>query len=133
MKKIIRFFDRAEDKVRAALSRYPIIYAVVGGIGVVLFWRGIWHTADLFPFLSGPVSAIVGLVLLLMSGLFVSVFIGNRIIVSGLKGEKKIYEKTEAEIIAESGELGKMHKEIHQIQKGLDDLKHKKETHPDAN
>ena len=45
-RKIVRFFDKLEDKIRGRLSHHPIFYALVGGIGVVLFWRGVWHTAD---------------------------------------------------------------------------------------
>ena len=45
-KNIVKFFDKLEDKTRAMLSRMPILYAFVGGIGVVLFWRGVWHTTD---------------------------------------------------------------------------------------
>ena len=93
-RKIIKFFDKLEDKIRTKLSHWPIIYALVGGVGIVLFWRGVWHTADLFPFLNGPV-------LLLLTGLFVSFFIGHYIIFSGLKQEKKIEEREEMEIETE--------------------------------
>ncbi len=98
MKRIIKFFDKLEDKIRGRLSHYPILYALIGGIGIVFFWRGIWLTADIFPFLNGPISIIISLVLLLITGLFVSFFIGHYIIFSGLKQEKKIEEKEEKEI-----------------------------------
>ena len=85
---IIKFFDRLEDRVRGNLSHYPITYAVISSVGVVLIWRGIWHTADLFPFMTGPVSMIIGLIMLLLTGLFVSFFIGDAILIAGLKREK---------------------------------------------
>ena len=47
-KKVLNFFDKLEDKTRAGLSRVPFLYALLGGIGVVLFWRGVWHIADDF-------------------------------------------------------------------------------------
>jgi large-conductance mechanosensitive channel len=98
--KIIKFFDKLEDKVRSKLSHYPIIYALVGGVGIVLFWRGVWHVADDMS-LGSWASIIISLILLLMTGLFVSFFIGHYIIFSGLKQEKKIEEKEEDEIRAE--------------------------------
>lgn len=101
VKVITRFFDRLEDKIRAGLSRRPIIYAFIGGVGMTLFWRGVWLTADLFPIMTGPVSIIVSMVILLITGLLVSVFIGHHIILTGIKQEKKIEERTEAEIKSE--------------------------------
>lgn len=113
------FFDLLEDKVRGRLSHFPILYAFCGGIGIVLFWRGVWHSADYIMLLlrnnigisstdlsteiwwDGPLSFLIGTILLLISGLFVSNFIGNEIIMSGLRGEKKLSEKTETEVRTE--------------------------------
>ncbi|MEK9154934.1 MAG: hypothetical protein AAB596_02600 [Patescibacteria group bacterium] len=122
IKKIVKFFDKLEDKTRTALSRQPIIYALIGGIGVVLFWRGIWITADYFN-LSGLTSIVISIVLLLITGLFVSFFIGDRVIISGLKQEKKIAEKTEAEVKGESDKLGAIETEIKKIEKDIDQIK----------
>ena len=107
MRKILRILDKIEDKTRAILSRQPIIYAIIGGIGIVLFWRGVWQTADKIPFLSGPVSIIISISILLVTGLFVSFFIGHSIILSGIKQEKKIEERTESEIETEMDVLKK--------------------------
>jgi mannitol-specific phosphotransferase system IIBC component len=104
-KMIDKFFDHLEDRVRGHLSHYPIIYAFVAGIGIVLFWRGVWHTADLFAFMTGPMSTIIGVIILLMVGAFVSFFIGDSIIIAGIKREKKLAEKTETEIETEKEEL----------------------------
>src|SRR3990167_3833380 len=86
---LIKFFDKLEDKTRYRLSKLPILYAIIGGIGIVLFWRGVWHTADYLMlryvyvkfegssidlseaiWWDGPLSFLIGTVLLLMSGLF---------------------------------------------------------------
>lgn len=127
MKNIIRFFDRIEDGVRKSLSRHPIPYAVIGGVGIVLFWKGVWDTADLFPFLTGPILMVISSVILLLTGLFVSFFIGDQIVLSGLKGEKKIVEKTEQELRDERREehsaLESIKKEEDAILKEIQSLK----------
>ncbi|MEK7193259.1 MAG: hypothetical protein AAB652_00535 [Patescibacteria group bacterium] len=123
MHKIVKFFDKLEDKVRARLSRKPILYTLIGGFAIVLFWRGVWLTADLFPFLTGPVSIVISVVTLLVTGLFVSFFIGDRTILSGLKGEKKLVEKTEEEVKAEAVTLRDVKDEIRHIDKELHELR----------
>ena len=140
IKRIVKFFDKSEDKVRGKLSHYPIFYAFMGGIGVVLFWRGVWHTIDFIsdlifsfqhnssidlgnlPWWDGPLSFILGSILLLSTGLFVFGFIGNEIIISGLKGEKKLTEKTEEEVKLETGVIKEMKKEISEISSKLDSI-----------
>lgn len=120
MKSIIKFFDRIEDKIRTALSRFPILYGLLGGIGIVLFWRGVWHTADLIPGFSGPLSFAAGVVLLLLIGVFVSSFIGDQIIISGLKHEKKMVEETESEIKTEEDILKEIDKHLESLEKKID-------------
>jgi uncharacterized membrane protein len=113
MKKIIRFFDKLEDHIRGRLSIYPIIYAIIGGICMVVFWRGIWHTADILMAKGGvwgaifyePFTILWTIVIMLLTGLFVSFFIGEGIVISGLKHDKKIFEKTAEEVVEEEGEI----------------------------
>ncbi|MDZ4225939.1 MAG: hypothetical protein U1C66_00415, partial [Patescibacteria group bacterium] len=69
---IITFFDKLEDEVRASFSHHPVFYELVGGVGIVLFWKGVWETAELFPILYGPTSIVLGATITLASGLFVS-------------------------------------------------------------
>lgn len=124
--KIVKFFDVLENKIRAGLSHNPIMYALIGGVGVILFWRGVWHTADLFPFMTGPVSTIIGSIILLLTGVFVSAFVGNKLILSGLKGDKKLAEKTEEEIASEESELKHIEKILEQVEKDVEEIKEKK-------
>jgi len=114
---IVRFFDKLEDKVRDRLSHKPILYAFIGSVGIILLWRGIWMIADDFE-LSGLASTILGVIILLMIGLFVSFFVGDQILISGVKEEKRIDEKTEEEIRREAVTL-------RQIKNDLDEIKNK--------
>lgn len=126
MKSIIKFFDKLEDHIRGYLSHRPIMYALIAGTGIVLFWRGVWHSADMLVSIyqtwspdygvdlagtlwwDGPLSIIIGIIILLLSGVFVSEFIGNEIIISGLRGEKKLTEKTEIEVKTEASDIAKI-------------------------
>jgi len=144
---LYKFGDKLEDKVRGRLSHYPIIYAFIGGAGVIIFWRGIWHTVDYImeffavgdmvsstsisqlPWWDGPLSIFFGAFLLLITGLFVGSFIGTEIVISGLKGEKKLTEKTEEEVEFDVKESKEIKKEIHDIDlkiKHIEELLNKK-------
>ncbi|MFA5886658.1 MAG: hypothetical protein WC863_02650 [Patescibacteria group bacterium] len=145
LKKLYNFGDRLEDKVRAYLSHYPLVYAFIGGAGIIIFWRGIWNTVDflmnalakdqatavslisasVLPWWDGPLSILFGMILLLLVGLFVSSFIGNEIIISGLKGEKKLAEKTEQEIKADISTISRLMVEVRSINDQLDRLEKK--------
>lgn len=123
IKRIVHFFDRLEDKIRGKLSHYPILYALVGGVGIVLFWRGIWHTVDEFLLWSGPTSLIIGSVILLITGVFVSSFVGTRLIISGIKGEKTIVEKSSEEIKNEESEIKKVENKLNKIESEILEIK----------
>lgn len=121
MKIIVRFFDKLEDRVRATLSRLPIIYAFLGGVGVILFWRGVWHFADSIN-LDPIFSLIIGTIILLIIGAFVTTFIGNRLIISGLSGEKKLAEKTKVEIDTEETEIRKLQKTLDRVEEKVSNI-----------
>ena len=80
----------------------------------------------MFPFMNGPVSIFVSVVLLLLTGLFVYFFIGDKVIISGLKQEKKMIEKTEEEIKMEKDSLKEIQLQIEHIDKDLEELKSRK-------
>ena len=128
------FFDKAEDKVRGKLSHSPIAYGIIGGTAVVLFWRAVWHLADsleksggIFATIFGaPVSLVISAAVLLLTGLFVSFFIGDRIILSGLTHEKKLEEKMEAEVRAEGALLLSLHEKLDRLEKEMRELRKEK-------
>jgi Zn-dependent protease with chaperone function len=131
IRRIIIFFDKLEDHVREHLSRYPIIYTIVGGVAIVLFWRGVWHTADMLKEQGGilgflfyePISLLIVTAVLLVTGLFVSYFIGDAIILSGVKSQKKLADKTEKEVKEEEINLSEIKKVVQHIETEVHQLK----------
>ncbi len=134
-KYIINFFDKLEDRTRAKLSHFPLLYALLGGVGVVLFWRGVWHTTDfitaymigvaeinLFNIIDGPLSFLVGTIILLITGVYVSAFIGNRLLITGLSGEKKLAEKTEEEIHTEEDQIKQLEKTLKKVEDNIEKI-----------
>lgn len=118
---IVKFFDKLEDKIRGRLSHNPILYAIIGGIGIVLFWRGVWHVADDID-LGSVISLVIGTAILLLTGIFVSAFVGNRLIISGLAGEKKLSEKEEAEIETEESQIKNIQNTLDRVEKKIENL-----------
>lgn len=124
VKHLIKFFDRLEDKVRNKLSHYPITYSLIGAVGIILVWKGVWESAELVPALHGPMSIVVGVAILLVSGLLVSFFIGDNIIISGFKKEKKLVEKSEQELLeATQTQTDILTAEIQHIHRDLEEIK----------
>jgi len=130
-KTLVNYFDKLEDKVRMKLSHRSIAYAFIGGLGTVVFWRGVWHTSDILMgkggflgwFFYEPTTIVWSSIILSMTGLLVSVFIGERIIISGLKNEKKVSDKTEIEIGKEEDEIKSMRAKITQMSKDIEEIK----------
>lgn len=125
-KKVINYFDKLEDRIRFRLSHRPIIYAIIGAVGVALLWKGVDDIAIQLG-INGFFAIVIGLVMLMATGLLVSFFIGDSIILSGFKKEKKLVEKTEAEVALENTAMGYITNELEKIEQEIDDLKKQKD------
>lgn len=129
--KIVKFFDKLEDKIRGSMSHYPIFYALVGGVLMITFWRGVWHTGDILMHKGGwlgvffyePITLIWTTILMLLIGLFVSFFIGDHILISGLKHEQKITDKTEKEIEGEESQITRIENKIKKMETDIEEIK----------
>jgi hypothetical protein len=121
-KKIYKFFDKLEDRVRVRLSHRPFLYAFLGSLSVVLIWRGIWEIADKLS-IPGWLSLFLGILIALVTGLFVSLFIGDKVIISGINKEKRIDEKTEDELKKEEAVLEDIKNELKEIKEDLSKIK----------
>src|ERR1035437_702643 len=128
-----KLLDKFDGSIRRHLSRHPILYTFIGGIAIVLFWRGVWHTADILQGFGGflgvffyePINLIFATVILLVTGLFFSFFIGDNILMSGLRGEKALYRKTEKEVKESEVTLTDIKREVDKIKVEVDDIERK--------
>jgi energy-coupling factor transporter transmembrane protein EcfT len=128
------FMKDFSNSIRHWLSHRPLLYGFIAGTGLVIFWRGIWHSMDFLVVLfthwqngfaemnlsqmlwwDGPLSILIGSVILLFSGVFVSSFIGNEVILSGLRGEKKLTERTENELRTEAGAIARIEESLNKL------------------
>lgn len=127
-KKTISFFNKLDDKIRSRLSDRPVLYAVIAAIGIVLLWRGIWMIADDMG-VSGWASVIVGAVLLLITGVFVSAFIGNRVLLAGLRDQKKMSQQEkkcmELDLQHEHEAIDNISESLEGIKEDIDEMKQK--------
>lgn len=133
-------FNYLENKIRGFLSHYPKWYAFISGAGIIIFWRGVWHSVDYIhvyfhqyaiasnidmttsPWWDGPLSLIFGMLVLLLTGTFESSFIGNEIILAGLRGEKQLSKKTEVEVRTEVGAIADIKEQLMSVSRQLEDL-----------
>ncbi len=136
-KKILNFFDGLENSIRFHFSRHPVPYSLVAGVFIVLFWKGIEDTAHMFPSLSGPVLILISVPVLLLTGVFVSFFVTDGVILSGLRKEQRVVREAQVEIKEEQKEikqedvllkkvaekLDEIDREVHQIEARLDKQK----------
>lgn len=142
LKNISKKINSVEFKNRTFLSRHKVLYALLGGAGVVLYWRGIWSFSDyleskslFFKIVFSPIgSTLLGIALLLSIGLLVQEFIGADVIISGLKKEKRDIDKTEKELLREVEKelieeklIKEIDKHLHHIEKEIH-LKNEKES-----
>jgi hypothetical protein len=71
--------------------------------------------------MSGSSSLFWGVLISISSGLFVSFFVGDKIIISGIKQEKRIDEKTEEEIKKEEDTLIEIKKDLKEIKEEMEE------------
>lgn len=102
MKPITRFFLKIEDDARRFFERMPFMQAFIAGVGVIMFWRGVWEWLDRKG-VSPELSVVVGALLLGSVGVFIQTFIGNTLIIKSVKEEEKKEQKALQQVEGEVG------------------------------
>lgn len=97
MKYFTNKFLKLEEKSRNYFEKTPFFHAFFAGVGVVLFWRGVWEVADTIG-LNPYLSIVLGSLVLIILGLFLQTFVGNTIIIKKVESEKRLDQKTETDI-----------------------------------
>ena len=121
MKSITRVLLEAEENARLYFEKTPFVQAFLSGIGVIIFWRGIWEWLDMNQ-VSPFTSVVVGSLLLLCVGVFVQTFIGNTIIIKNVKQEERIEKKTMKDV---EGEANKEEVTLATLSAKIDELARK--------
>jgi hypothetical protein len=131
MKYITNLFLGIEHNAREFFERFPYIQAFTTGVGVVLFWRGIWGYMDKVK-LDSILSIVLGSILLIITGLFLHTFVGNAIIIKHVETDqrtdiitKREMFKVEAEVHEEEITLSELSESIKNLEEKIDKLFHK--------
>ncbi len=122
MKSITKKFLGIEERARRYFEQFPFIQAFFAGIGVIIFWRGIWEFLDRSG-VSPLASVLLGSLILGGVGVFVQTFIGNTIIIREVKQEEKMEKQTiqkiEGEESAETITLASLSAKLDQVIKKM--------------
>lgn len=124
MRYVTNTFLGIEDRARAFFEKFPFVHAFLAGVGVILFWRGIWELADYFA-IHPLISVLVGVVLLVAIGLFIQTFVGNAIIIKSVTHttnvDKRILKEIESEVAEEEVNLLTLNKKIDALVKKIEE------------
>lgn len=124
MKEPKSIFLSIEDKARKYFEQFPFIHAFLAGVGVILFWRGVWEIADINS-LNPVWSIVIGVILLGAIGLFVHTFIGNAIIIKSVKKEIDIEKENKMEVKQVEKEIREDEITLNHLSAKLDSLTQK--------
>lgn len=124
--KLLKLFDVLEDKIRHYLSHWPTVYALIGILGIVLVWRGIWHIADDLA-LNGWLSVVLGVIILLSSGLLVAIAIGDEVLINAWRGRRKVTEIRLEEALTLAERVEEIKKLLDKIESRLGVIKKEEE------
>lgn len=93
MQSITKILLSIEDRARRYFAHIPFVQAFLAGIGVIIFWRGVWELLDMIG-VTPVTSIVIGSLILGGVGVFIQTFIGNSIIIKNVEKEVQSEKKT---------------------------------------
>jgi hypothetical protein len=107
----VKKIGKRQKQFQSKLRSHHTLYAFLGGVGVIMFWHGLWEGLNVIyesggalSFLGNPiVSMTIGLAILTFSGLFVLELVGR--------------EAQELE-----DQIDDIHEDIEDVQEDLEDV-----------
>ncbi len=113
-----------EKNARKFFERIPFIQAFLAGVGVIIFWRGVWELSDRIN-IHPALSILIGCLILGGIGVFVQTFIGNMIIIKNVKREEEKEKQSmkiiEGEVVTEEITLEQISRKIDALAKKLEE------------
>ncbi len=126
--KVTQVLLQIENSARDFFENIPFTHAFLAGVGVILFWRGVWELADIMM-LDPIASILLGCVMLGGIGLFIHTFVGNAIIIKNVRKEEYLEKeantrisKVEKNIELEDATVQKLIEKIDSLEKKIDAL-----------
>ncbi len=117
---------KIEEGARKFFEYIPFTHAFLAGVGVILFWRGVWEIADILM-LDPVASILLGCVILGGIGLFIQTFVGNAIIIKNVKREEqreaateRKVKQVEQELVTEEITMNKLAQKLDELNKKID-------------
>lgn len=116
-----KFKERRKELIRS----HHTLYAFIGGVGVVLFWHGIWEglnriyeSSNILSWIGHPaVSVTVGIVLLTITGLFVFELVGREAL--ALQDNLQNIQKIEKTVIQD---VQNVKEEVEEVKEDVQDM-----------
>lgn len=131
MKHITNIFLQIEHNAREFFEKFPYIQAFLAGVGVVMFWRGVWEIMDQMN-LDPILSISIGSLLLGAMGLFLHTFVGNAIIIKHVETDQSLDRvtkreifKVEAEVHEEEITLSQLSEILKKLEEKIDNINNK--------
>lgn len=112
----VRFTHSFIRKRENFIKTHHILYTFIAGVGLIVFWYGIWEGLRLIPVLGHPLVAIlVGAAMVLVCGAYAYQFLGN---------QADIFRREFDQV---STELGRVSEEVQDISEDIEEVTDKVE------